>query len=260
MKKLPCLAAVLLLLTLSSCINSMSDTVYNAVAARLIQGVAVEADSAVAPPMADADSTPLLITPGKEYDVEWTFVAYPPTGDWPSEIMKDFAAIDSGLSARGIETVPYINHSGQMIFRLKDGSEENGRIAGQLIAGAAKGLEHSGYKLFCGRVAGGDFVFGAAATASVFTARVYKATIDSRRFIKFRFGKGPDMQSAAKRWEALTEKNTGRVVVCEINGEIVMAPVVNSVLTDGNCAFGPVSHKKINSLFSSSPGRPAAPK
>lgn len=82
-------------------------------------------------------------------------------------------------------------------------------------------------------------------------SKIYRANIDSHRLISFYFGDDSSRKGEADRWAKFTERNIGRIVVCELNDTIVMAPKVNSEITSGICAVSGMhlSNIYINNLF-----------
>ena len=66
--------------------------------------------------------------------------------------------------------------------------------------------------------------------------------------LSFRFGGDEHIDKAAE-WAAFTSSNIGRPVVMEINGEAVMAPVVNSEITGGACSVTTTSFEEVERLL-----------
>lgn len=50
-------------------------------------------------------------------------------------------------------------------------------------------------------------------------------------------------------WADFTRNNIGRTVIVEINGEVVMAPVINSEIESGACSITTVSVEEIEHLL-----------
>jgi len=87
---------------------------------------------------------------------------------------------------------------------------------------------------------------------NIFFSKIHGANIDSNRLIAFHFGDDDSTRKAeAERWAKFTKRNIGRIVVCELNDKIVMAPKIVSEITSGVCAISGLhlSNRYVNDLF-----------
>jgi len=204
------------------------------------------------------EQIPLTIKPNEPYEVDWSFEAYTPvlSENSTAEINEAILALTSYLQTQGIQSVPYTGDSLQMIFTLDVDSPTNYFITERAISSIANEWysENPGYlKFFCGKDGKGKTIFGISnIQKNIFLSKICGANIDSNRLITFYFGDDSTQEEEADRWAKFTERNIGRIVVCELNGKIVMAPKINLEITSGACAISGLnlSNSYINNLFS----------
>jgi len=205
------------------------------------------------------EQIPLTLKPNEPYEVDWSFEAYTPvlSENSTAEINDAVFAVTSYLQIQGIQAVPYTDDSLQMIYTLDVDSPTNYLITKQAISSIANEWysENPSYlKFFCGKDGEGKTIFGVSNTQkNIFFSKIQEANIDSNRLITFHFGNDDSTRKAeAERWAKFTERNIGRIVVCELNDRIVMAPKINSEITSGACAISGLhlSNSYITNLFS----------
>jgi len=204
-----------------------------------------------------AEQIPLTVKPYETYEVDWSFEAYTPmqSENCTAEINDAIFALTSYLQTQGIQSVPYTDDYLQMIYTLDVDSPINYLITEQAISSIANEWysENPSYlKFFCGKDGEGKTIFGVSNTTNIFLSKISAANIDSNRLITFCFGDDSTRKADAERWAKFTERNIGRIVVCELNDKIVMAPKVNTEITSGACAVSGLhlSNSYINNLFS----------
>lgn len=109
-----------------------------------------------------------------------------------------------------------------------------------------------GYKLFCFKSMGGEWTVGLAIERDAFEAVVEKAVIEVYDEQKPVVGLSfffDNPQIMIGEWADFTRNNIGRTVIVEINGEVVMAPVINSEIESGACSITTVSVEEIEHLL-----------
>jgi len=204
-----------------------------------------------------AEQIPLTVKSNEPYEVAWEFEAYTPmpSENCTAEINDAIFAVTSYLQSINIQTVPYSDDISQMIFTLDVDNSINYHITEKAISSIANewySEQPSYLKFFCGKDCNGKTIFGISNTTDIFISKIYGANIDSNRLITFYFGNDSTRNAEAERWARFTERNIGRIVVCELNDKIVMVPKVNAEITSGACAVSGLhlSNSYINNLFS----------
>lgn len=207
----------------------------------------------------------LRVRAGEPYDVSWTFEAFIPAeeDECPDDVLTEMQAFISYLSSHGIETAP-VNKS-ELIYILKKESDYNRAMVSAIhqTALSETGISKYGYKYVCGVNGAGETVFGIVKADCSFKSEIRRAVLqiygkkdEQYTQIEFHLGNESDFRQKAEAWAEFTGDNIGKVIVVELNGELVMAPCVNSEITGGACAVTGLSAEKINELFIRSANNP----
>lgn len=202
----------------------------------------------------DTEDVPLAIRFDEPYEVEWTFEAFAPAlyEDCSPEIMDTMVSVANNLQTFGIKAVPY--DLKQVIFTIENDNQASYYITEQVIFKAANewySEKADYYKFFCGKDGEGKTIFGVTDSPDVFLSKIFSATLYPNRMIQFHFGNDSSLKSEADRWAEFTKRNINKLVVCEVNDEILMCPKVQSEITSGGCAIqaSHLSNRYINNMF-----------
>ncbi len=194
------------------------------------------------------------IEAGTRCSVHWNVSVYsvPERKECPGDVADFF---DKALAIIGDK----FGGSESCGFRFSDMVRffSNDNVDGEDLLKCVSGFNNDisdGYKMFCLRSLGGEWTIGLASMNNPFTAFVGGASVEIEDGVKpvvglsFRFGGDEHIDKAAE-WAAFTSSNIGRPVVMEINGEAVMAPVVNSEITGGACSVTTTSFEEVERLL-----------
>lgn len=207
------------------------------------------------------EDIPLVVRPGHTYEVDWEFAVYVPAGSEQCDmrVLNEMKSILYHLMSLGVECAP-CGSDAQLIYRCCNNSERVKAVLEQLIgkANSDRDLMTSGYKFVCWSDSENQVGFGVVGTSGAFQSKIKKASLNiintsDADYMQIEFRFGDSLCSAeVKEWAEFTGRNIGNVVVCELNGQVVMAPRINAEITGGACAITGLSVGRINTLFADS--------
>ncbi len=106
-----------------------------------------------------------------------------------------------------------------------------------------------GYKLICFQSVSGEWTIGLASEENMFNAQIGNVAIDIYDESQPVIGLSFVFSDRVEQWTEFTKANIGKPVVMEINGEAIMAPLINSEITRGACMVTVYSLDEFNRLL-----------
>jgi len=199
----------------------------------------------------------LNVKPGEPHAVSWTFEAFAPAmeNDCPEDVNAAMQSVTSYLLSQGIESFPL--NKGEHLHYMKNETDYNYAIYQTAVSDPD--ILPIGYKFVFGKNGAGTTIFGIVKTEHTFKSNietailsVYNSDNNQMTEISFHFGDISNYKQKAKEWEGFTKRNIGKIVVAELNGEMVMAPLINSEITSGVCSVTGLNISRVNRLFAES--------
>lgn len=190
---------------------------------------------------------------GSTIDVDWKFCVYSTaeSATCPADVMDAYSKAIGRITERfGIKKMIPLRFNDLMQF-FREPPVERAELA-KCIASINKKMK-KGYKLFFFKSPGGEWTIGLAMKKDAFEADVktiWLEVYDEQKNIvglTFRFGNDSEK---TREWADFTRNNIGKTVVMEINGEAVMAPIINSEITSGASSITADSIEEIKWLLS----------
>ncbi len=188
-------------------------------------------------------------TSGDICSVNWnvSFLSVPSPGSVPSSLMADYNRAISRIMERfGIKEMIQFRFSEFMKFFREPvvGRDELMRFIKSLNDSMAQG-----YKLICFQSVSGEWTIGLASEENMFNAQIGNVAIDIYDESQPVIGLSFVFSDRVEQWTEFTKANIGKPVVMEINGEAIMAPLINSEITRGACMVTVYSLDEFNRLL-----------